>query len=557
VTFEIASLSRTGGRQANEDYADFLQTAAASCWVLADGLGGHRGGATASKTVVDAALASFRAQPAVSAAAVSDHIARAQAALLDAQRADPALSHMRSTIVVLVSTDRDAVWGHVGDSRLYHLQGGRISARTRDHSVSQALVDGGQLDEREQGGHEDRSRLLRCLGKEEEIGATVSEPRSLCQGDAFLLCSDGFWESVDDVAVEIDLAGAEDAAGWIERMEARLGRGRVSKDNYTATAIRLLNDAAPACPPHDPRQPAQTPWNGSGNGGNGGTRSHVRDGVVGDGSRATFAMRLVRSLAIGALAAVLILLLAAGAWKRAAIVQWLRGAKTDPAPQAQTDPHQEKKTQLPPTPRDAPASPPASPHASPQNSPLASPLASPPASPGGAAPPPDAGAGAVGGPSPRAYADPSALPEQMVFRPKTGQEYARLADAIADATAGETIWIGPGEWTDPIPPIAKALVLKGAGRDRSRINLSGHAGLTMTGASGGLEDVDICCATGDAVVQIAGAFQGRIAHARVRRGAGWGLLVHGSAAVDSVDVVFEENGKGTVRVRRPATLSMQ
>jgi hypothetical protein len=193
-------------------------------------------------------------------------------------------------------------------------------------------------------------------------------------------------------------------------------------------------------------------------------------------------------------------------------------------PEGQPGP-QEKKTQLPPT--------------------------APDAAPG----PPE---GDVGSGVPlRVYANPAALPEQIVFRPKTGQEYASLQDAIRDAAAGETIWIGPGVWTEAIAPIAKALVLKGAGRDQSRIDLTGHAGLTLTGATGGIEDLDICCATGDAVLRIGGAFQGRVAHVRLRQGAGWGLLVHGSAAVDSVDLLFEGNGKGTVSVRRPATLSMQ
>ena len=257
MTFDIATLSRTAGRAANEDYADFLQIDAVGCWVIADGLGGHRGGATASKAVVEAALDSFRMTPDVSTEAVTTHIARAQEALLEAQRREPTLSQMRSTIVVLISGDREAVWGHVGDSRLYHLRGGQVIARTRDHSVGQALVDGGQIDAAAQGSHEDRSRLLRCLGKEDESDATVGGPQPLARGDVFLLCTDGFWEALDDVAMTLDLVASEDAAAWLDRLEARLRR-RIgpSHDNYTATAIRVLNGATPLPVPHDPRAPA-------------------------------------------------------------------------------------------------------------------------------------------------------------------------------------------------------------------------------------------------------------------------------------------------------------
>ena len=248
MNFDIATLSRTAGRTANEDYADFLQTDAVGCWVIADGLGGHRGGATASKAVVEAALDSFRMTPDVSTEAVTTHIARAQEALLEAQRREPALSQMRSTIVVLISGDREAVWGHVGDSRLYHLRGGQVIARTRDHSVGQALVDGGQIDAAAQGSHEDRSRLLRCLGKEDEGDRDGWRPAAA-----------GARRRVP--AVHRRLLGSARRRGddarsrrprkmprrWLDRLEARLRR-RIgpSHDNYTATAIRVLNarDAA-------------------------------------------------------------------------------------------------------------------------------------------------------------------------------------------------------------------------------------------------------------------------------------------------------------------------
>src|SRR5262249_26655331 len=250
------SLTRAGGREVNEDYIDVLHTPDATCWVIADGLGGHRGGAIAAKLVVETALRSFQEQPQVAGEQVERHVEQAQEALLAAQRSDASLAQMRSTIVVLVANDRDAVWGHVGDTRLYHVRGGRIASRTRDHSVSQALVDGGQIDQRQQGAHEDRSRLLRSLGKEgEPCRPTIGGPQSLCRDDAFLLCTDGFWEALDETAVEIDYAGAEDATAWLDRLDARLrAQDTPLKDNFTATAIRLIDAAAPAPPPHDARR---------------------------------------------------------------------------------------------------------------------------------------------------------------------------------------------------------------------------------------------------------------------------------------------------------------
>jgi PPM family protein phosphatase len=352
VSFDIATLSRAGGRAANEDYADFLQMEGSTCWVIADGLGGHQGGATASKTVVEAALESFRERPDVSVQAVEAHVAHAQAALIEAQRREPRLSQMRSTIVVLISGDRGAVWAHVGDSRLYHLRGGQVIARTRDHSVGQALVDGGQIDIASQGSHEDRSRLLRCLGKDEESAATVSGPHALARGDVFLLCTDGFWEALDDLALGVDLAAADDASAWLDRLEARLRRRiGVPHDNYSATAVRVLSAAAPAPPAHDPRAPVRESLAP--------VDADVRPRVSVDderqdergnevsGSIAAALRSRRRAISLPAAAAIgliAIVLIAAGVRHRAALAAWLRALVTPAA-----------ATSKPDTAKDAPA----------------------------------------------------------------------------------------------------------------------------------------------------------------------------------------------------------
>lgn len=264
--FDHAASTRAGEREANEDAVDVFHAENASCWVIADGLGGHRGGAVAAKLVAESVLRSFREHSDVTAENVTRHVERAQDALLAAQRSDSSLASMRSTVVVLVANASVAVWGHIGDSRLYHLRGGRVVSRTKDHSVSQALVDAGQIDAREQGTHEDRSRLLRSLGKEDEaVQPTITGPQTLCRDDAFVLCTDGFWESLDDLAIEIDHAATEDAAGWLDRLQARLLAQDVPlKDNYTAITIRVLTAAAPAPPPHAPgRVAAASPARGS------------------------------------------------------------------------------------------------------------------------------------------------------------------------------------------------------------------------------------------------------------------------------------------------------
>jgi hypothetical protein len=150
------------------------------------------------------------------------------------------------------------------------------------------------------------------------------------------------------------------------------------------------------------------------------------------------------------------------------------------------------------------------------------------------------------------YGTPEAVPAQTVYRPAKGLTYTSLQEAIQHAEPREQIWLGPGDFTEAIAPIKKALVLRGAGRDATRIDLSGHNGLVFSGASGGLEDLDLCCAAGDAVLTIDGAFRGTLTRLRVRIGDGWGIVINGTAAAEIVDVTFEGTGKGTVSVRPAA-----
>lgn len=239
MTFTSASISKAGGREENQDFCDSLDKENAHLWVIADGLGGHRGGEVASATAVQSLLAAWQPTAELTSTSVGELIEIAQAAILDNQKAQPSLASMRTTLVLLQNSRDKVIWGHVGDSRLYHFSDGVIASQTRDHSVPQVLADAGEINTSQMRKHPDRNRILRAVGNPEGVKPTILDsPRSVKAGDVFLLCSDGFWEYVTELEMAADLTKATSPADWLQRMELRLlDAAEPGNDNYTALAV--------------------------------------------------------------------------------------------------------------------------------------------------------------------------------------------------------------------------------------------------------------------------------------------------------------------------------
>lgn len=229
-----ASYSDTGGRPCNEDTVEIRpMDGERLCAVLADGLGGHGGGKNASQAAGNLIIQGW------DGGANPEHLRaladQAHQAVLAMQT--PACQ-MKTTVVVL-ALDRDrAAWAYAGDSRLYHFENGRLIWQTRDHSASQIAVLLGQITPRQIRFHEDRSRIFRALGQRDGGNADVGEiPLTPCR-HAFLLCSDGFWEYVDEEEMEAALAQAGTPEQWLKQMRKLLARRAPSdNDNNSAAAI--------------------------------------------------------------------------------------------------------------------------------------------------------------------------------------------------------------------------------------------------------------------------------------------------------------------------------
>jgi PPM family protein phosphatase len=241
---EIAKVSLLGDREDNQDRAVVEQGPEAVLLVVADGMGGHAGGALAAETAVQSLRQSFAA-----AGPNGDSRALLRAAMelahdrvVEAGENFGVGSRPRATCAACMVRNGLATWAHVGDSRVYLARAGALVTRTRDHTPIETLLQDGLITEDEIAGHPMRHYVEYCLGGlAERPVITVSEPAPLAAGDVVLLCSDGLWSGV----LEEDLAAGPDEGQTLQDWLADVARQAVRftaphSDNTTAVAIRSL-----------------------------------------------------------------------------------------------------------------------------------------------------------------------------------------------------------------------------------------------------------------------------------------------------------------------------
>lgn len=235
---EYKAYTDKGTRDHNEDDCGISSYGDAHCLVVADGLGGHGGGDVASKCVVDAVCTLFM-ERGFSDHFFADAFSGAQNAILEQQALTQRFSTMKTTLVVLVVDNGWIHWAHIGDSRLYIFRGKRLLRRTLDHSVPQMLAQAGEIREADIRHHPDRNRLMRVMGVRNDAPRfEVGKPIRLTGAYQFLLCTDGYWELIEEDDMLRTLKESATPQQWLSQMNRIIlenGRGQ-EMDNYTAIA---------------------------------------------------------------------------------------------------------------------------------------------------------------------------------------------------------------------------------------------------------------------------------------------------------------------------------
>ena len=246
---DIASRSEKGGRSANEDQVYCGRAAPGWFAVLADGAGGHSRGAEASRRAVQCIADRLTPQQdEVTPELLTALVDGAHAELRQHQSGNGPRSDMHTTLVLLwIDSDgRHALWSHVGDSRLYRLRRGVVDMVTRDDSVVQHMVTAGLITPEQARDHPQKNQLVAALGIDGPLTPhTVARPVELYDGDAFLLCSDGWWDGLDPLVLAQTLAQAQSPEQWLDHMQRLIEARQVPRqDNFSAVAVWIGQPSA-------------------------------------------------------------------------------------------------------------------------------------------------------------------------------------------------------------------------------------------------------------------------------------------------------------------------
>ena len=207
-------------------------------WMVADGMGGHKGGETASALAADFIVEKTRA-----GCPLEESIAQAHHVIKQASREGKGPEGMGTTVVALQINGDDYKIAWVGDCRAYLWNGKALKQLTKDHSYVQHLVDTGVISQTESASHPYQDVLVQALGAADIDDVNVDKLiYKLHRNEQILLCSDGLTKEVDNRGITEALAlrlNEQEKVDYLVR--AALANG--GKDNITIALVSARDDA--------------------------------------------------------------------------------------------------------------------------------------------------------------------------------------------------------------------------------------------------------------------------------------------------------------------------
>jgi len=239
------------GRKRTHNEDSFLVDDELQLYVVADGMGGHAGGGTASRIAVetiDKELRKIREgkeNPFDASTTLQDSplpetirgaVERACLNIFTAAQEDPRLAGMGTTVISLLVKDEYAFFAHVGDSRAYLIRGDLIQQISEDHSLVNEQIKAGMITPEEAKHSRYKNIITRSVGFEEEVQVDVMGLVSEA-GDTFILCSDGLANMLEDREL-LEVVQKTKSLEDIPKKLIEMANDRGGDDNITVIVVQ-------------------------------------------------------------------------------------------------------------------------------------------------------------------------------------------------------------------------------------------------------------------------------------------------------------------------------
>ena len=232
----IRTENQDSSRKVPEDSLD-LNHPRGILFIMADGMGGHAGGKTASGMAIHKIGDFFSSEESDNTREVLSHaLQNANHDIYQRAHETPELYGMGTTCTALLLKKDCAYIAHVGDSRAYRINRENIWQLTQDHSHVAEMQRLGILSEKEAKNHPERSVLTRALGTAPKVKVDIIENLPIRNDEYFLLCTDGLAKISDKELKEIVLTNQPQKAS--EKL-VELANKRGGHDNATVQIIKI------------------------------------------------------------------------------------------------------------------------------------------------------------------------------------------------------------------------------------------------------------------------------------------------------------------------------
>jgi serine/threonine protein phosphatase PrpC len=256
LKLDVCIAQHQGDRHEQQDRVAIVhhrRTPGACMAVLADGMGGHTGGAQAAAQVIHSASLAFQEWGSRNDARqlIEECLRDAHSIIKASRYIDEKDPHSTAVILVLLP-DGSCFWAHCGDSRLYCFRGERMLFHTEDHSYVVHLVRTGKITAEMAETHPSRNILLTSVGGKDEPKVDFGDMKMLetrlLPGDSFLLCSDGLWGYFKDAELGQIVSSLPAREASAKLIEIARERGHGGGDNVSLALLKLFDDPVKKIP---------------------------------------------------------------------------------------------------------------------------------------------------------------------------------------------------------------------------------------------------------------------------------------------------------------------